>query len=1532
MNRRGSKPELNDSKYIGKRREFAGHIFGPQMFTREDEVEQYPKMSFGTANAASDWKFVFSDNMLLKDPGGALWDQLRSYYNLRSPAAPKQSNISARVQTDDRYGAKPVVKRFTVHYVPSLVDYGNENYGVRLHIVPMLVLWNPYDTKIGEDAHYVIRVSSRDSAAMRNPIGVYRFAIGYESNGYFQSLRDLFTERMRYNNAELEVGNIDFIKRNGFTVSQYGFVGSNYSGENLSSYTNPKSEGISNSSIGGRINPYLWLSGSSEGFPDYRSSRSTPYYLRQISGKFSVWMPFGYGSIARNYITAVSRTTIAGINPNLYRQNSVFPTKRKTSSQDLNERASDNSDWQSVITEDNMWPKATELAKWKLSASDKTITIGQADVKGYARIAKIPLYLNNLYASVAHGGYNTRIKKGSDDYMFYPQRGIDAINHSTVYSEHRGWGEQWPVDLHFMAYDPTGINPGATKIFVMNNIVNYLGNHKTRDNSNGTDGPNGVIEDMDLAGDQSPYERKEALMLPVGEGSRNWGGCFYLDVPHPELEHYSKYDNDRPRPKLTTFNANPDAVVSSTEELDNPYILFNLNHIRAANTIDVNGKSSSSLTKSDILVDMQDVSVFSPVDYTAGRYTPLEMNIAMTPMCYGLSRYGSANSTAHGPTASNYAELQLSIWIYKKEGITFTKMRPREKYEMWWGGEYPDYIPLLVNIRGRRNFMGTAYPSFPDPAMDYMPKGYSKEGGQFNNWHTAGFVSSVSSGSGVANRNKLISLEPPTFYRQLDNYVSEKSAVLTSALSQEGDFASNWTNIDLSAKQAFNGRYFLNWLPLNPRRHSANFWKMRSSLTSDRNQIGDMTPIAVEVGRGFIVSRSDASSNQYQSLLNSYIHNEGGSKFMPYGFVFAIPYADTQGAEPIHNRRLFVNGSLLATTIGTDYNAQEVTGDSKMNQYARRWGLSNKAVIATSVVYNGNNDSWDGLSDVGYKIPGPSDSSAYIGLSSQNGTDVSSTHHILREDEVVHNVANLSSANLTFGSGKMEAAVDNMSLTGAGAIADSALPWNYSYGINPPESLMSSLAIGNSLCPSRITPEFTFQTTWVDGSSTVSNYAHTKGEGYGVVDGSRTRYEEKSVIYDLSWHFNDALWDEYFFSTLPYRLKESQNAYRLPTGEVAPQNPRIEYISSKVALNPSDLKYSEDVSDVQFEDNASKVWINGPFNVNSTSVDAWKTILSTYYGQEIEGYQEGVSDNESSVPFHRWHAPLNASGKVTSNTSISDENAIFTGYRALSNEEIEELASSIVEHIKDRGPFYSMSDFVNRLVANYSAEEKYARKNAGEESLLILTNQNKKQIENQRWSALMEDGGESYRVGHMQKGVLQAAIDATSINSQLHTRFIIGTDVSSLSSTWENSFSKFKDEKKVWENWRAVVGPISTGAPAYLMQQDILSRLGSFLTVRSDTFKIRAYGEIRNPVSGIVESRAWCEMTVQRTPEYIDNSEFGNIPTDVFGREKELGHQPDMPEFNTVFNSANGGLTKLNKQLGRRFKIVSFRWLGNSEI
>lgn len=70
---------------------------------------------------------------------------------------------------------------------------------------------------------------------------------------------------------------------------------------------------------------------------------------------------------------------------------------------------------------------------------------------------------------------------------------------------------------------------------------------------------------------------------------------------------------------------------------------------------------------------------------------------------------------------------------------------------------------------------------------------------------------------------------------------------------------------------------------------------------------------------------------------------------------------------------------------------------------------------------------------------------------------------------------------------------------------------------------------------------------------------------------------------------------------------------------------------------------------------------------------------------------------------------------------------------------------------------------------------------------------------------------------------------------------------------------------------------------------DFAAVMGPWLTVRSDTFRIRAYGEALNPADSTqVESFAYCEALVQRTAGLLD---------------------PARP------------------QLGRRFVIVGFRWL-----
>ncbi len=97
--------------------------------------------------------------------------------------------------------------------------------------------------------------------------------------------------------------------------------------------------------------------------------------------------------------------------------------------------------------------------------------------------------------------------------------------------------------------------------------------------------------------------------------------------------------------------------------------------------------------------------------------------------------------------------------------------------------------------------------------------------------------------------------------------------------------------------------------------------------------------------------------------------------------------------------------------------------------------------------------------------------------------------------------------------------------------------------------------------------------------------------------------------------------------------------------------------------------------------------------------------------------------------------------------------------------------------------------------------------------------------------------------------------------------------------------------------------PINADVPAvsnlYLSQGDVLEGLAPFVTVRSDTFIIRACGEAIDPLSGET-TRAWCEATVRRTPEQADGSD------------------PMEP-------TVAGGL-------GRRFELVAFRWLDASEV
>ncbi|MEX1049769.1 MAG: hypothetical protein WED15_09585 [Akkermansiaceae bacterium] len=124
-----------------------------------------------------------------------------------------------------------------------------------------------------------------------------------------------------------------------------------------------------------------------------------------------------------------------------------------------------------------------------------------------------------------------------------------------------------------------------------------------------------------------------------------------------------------------------------------------------------------------------------------------------------------------------------------------------------------------------------------------------------------------------------------------------------------------------------------------------------------------------------------------------------------------------------------------------------------------------------------------------------------------------------------------------------------------------------------------------------------------------------------------------------------------------------------------------------------------------------------------------------------------------------------------------------------------------------------------------------------------------------------------------KSGTLQTALENADINSNtLDPTFDVGT------------------------------GNTADGAPGVINQADLLTPLAPILTARGDTFRIRAYGEA-GPQSG-TKVRAWCEAIVQRVPEYLDPSD-------------EPWATPTQPA---------------NVRFGRRYEMISFRWLSPSEI
>jgi hypothetical protein len=228
---------------------------------------------------------------------------------------------------------------------------------------------------------------------------------------------------------------------------------------------------------------------------------------------------------------------------------------------------------------------------------------------------------------------------------------------------------------------------------------------------------------------------------------------------------------------------------------------------------------------------------------------------------------------------------------------------------------------------------------------------------------------------------------------------------------------------------------------------------------------------------------------------------------------------------------------------------------------------------------------------------------------------------------------------------------------------------------------------------------------------------------------------------------------------------------------------------------------------------------------------------------------------EQDYAFSRFSVAGDVEAKSIGTSGQFSACAEFAGYRKLTAPVLDRFAEEIVNQVRARGPFLSLSEFVNRQLSS------------GDLALA---------------------------------GTIQAALNTLANDSSTNPYSVIQAgstkvDLANLPGAGSTGYG-FP---------AAAEGYNAYGLPGWTRQADVLRPIAPILSARDDTFTIRAYGDARDK-SGKIMARATCEAIVRRTRDYMDPADDPDITT-----------LPKSPA-NLIF--------------GRRYEIISFRWLNNSEI
>ena len=324
-----------------------------------------------------------------------------------------------------------------------------------------------------------------------------------------------------------------------------------------------------------------------------------------------------------------------------------------------------------------------------------------------------------------------------------------------------------------------------------------------------------------------------------------------------------------------------------------------------------------------------------------------------------------------------------------------------------------------------------------------------------------------------------------------------------------------------------------------------------------------------------------------------------------------------------------------------------------------------------------------------------------------------------------------------------------------------------------------------------------------------------------------------TALLDHSFLANHALYDRFYFSTFArrgtIRADTVFEQFMNGTAPLALQAFEPYLPNGKTTATAKAELYNGVVpTQTAYKNAAEYQMIRGPFNVNSTNVQAWKAVLASMKQSDVWTLWARSSALEkrtsTGTPIPAMSLPNGTKTRSASVTDTKIDNVRtndWNGYRELTDDELETLAQKIVDEVRERGPFLSLSEFVNRRI--------------GPSEPRTL------------------------------KGALEAAIDkaeinekqnATSADSFLNQVPITATDVS------DPKLYNYKTPE-------ATLGNPAAGAPGWVNQGDLLRILEPAATVRGDTFVIRTYGEAQD-ANGKIIARAYAEAVVQRVPEYVD--------------------------------------------------------------